>query len=140
MATDLGKVGIVAKGGWSNSVAYEVLDAVTYNDGFYIARQAVPAGTLPTNTTYWQKAVSNVMRRYSLGSNDQTTITVYNGAVIVFGRAAANKKGLAFIDSVGAVLEIISEPGVTFSKNGNNLTINNTLNVGIGLTVLNNDL
>lgn len=140
MATDLGKVGVVTKGTWSNSATYEVLDAVSYDNGFYIAKQAVPAGTLPTNTTYWQKAVSNIMRRLSLGSNDTASVTVYNGAVIFFGRAAAGKKGIAFIDSVGAVLEIISEPGVSFSKDGNTLTINNGLNVGIGVTVLNNDL
>lgn len=53
-ATDLGKVGIVMKGTWSSSAAYEVLDAVSYNSGLYIAKQAVPANTLPTNTTYWQ--------------------------------------------------------------------------------------
>lgn len=59
-ATDLGKVGIVMKGTWSSSATYEVLDAVSYNSGFYIAKQAVPAGTLPTNTTYWQLALGNV--------------------------------------------------------------------------------
>ena len=57
MATDLGKVGIVMKGAWSSSATYEVLDAVSYNDGLYIAKQAVPANTLPTNATYWQVAV-----------------------------------------------------------------------------------
>ncbi len=58
MATDLGKVGIVMKGAWSNSVTYEKLDAVTYNNALYIASQDVPAGTLPTNTTYWQLSAS----------------------------------------------------------------------------------
>ena len=57
MATDLGKVGMVTKGTWSNSTTYEVLDTVTYNGTLYVAKQAVPAGTLPTNTTYWQNAV-----------------------------------------------------------------------------------
>lgn len=56
MATDLGKVGIVMKGTWSSSATYEVLDAVSYNNGLYIAKQAVPANTAPTNTTYWQLA------------------------------------------------------------------------------------
>ena len=57
MATDLGKVGMRARGDWSSSTAYEVLDAVSYNNGLYIAKQAVPANTLPTNTTYWQVAI-----------------------------------------------------------------------------------
>ena len=58
MATDLGKVGIVMKGDWSSSATYEALDAVSYNNGLYIAKQAVPANTTPTNTTYWQQAIS----------------------------------------------------------------------------------
>lgn len=58
MATDLGKVGMVMKGGWNNSATYEVLDAVSYNNGLYIAKQAVPANTVPTNTTYWQAALT----------------------------------------------------------------------------------
>jgi len=64
MATDLGKVGIVMKGDWSNSATYEELDAVSYNNGLYIAKQAVPANTVPTNTTYWQLAVNGVNSSY----------------------------------------------------------------------------
>lgn len=60
MATDLGKVGMVMKGDWDSSTAYEVLDAVSYDGGLYIAKQAVPANTLPTNTTYWQASVTEV--------------------------------------------------------------------------------
>lgn len=56
MATNVGKVGIVMKGTWSSSDTYEVLDAVTYSGSLYIAKQNVPAGTTPTNTTYWQLA------------------------------------------------------------------------------------
>ena len=64
MATDLGKVGIVMKGTWNNSTTYEVLDAVSYNSCLYIALQNVPAGTLPTNTTYWQLALGPVVTEY----------------------------------------------------------------------------
>ena len=56
MATVVGKVGIVMRGDWNNSSTYEVLDAVTYSSALYIAKQAVPANTVPTNTTYWQLA------------------------------------------------------------------------------------
>ena len=58
MATNLGKVGIVMKGDWSSSETYEVLDAVSYSGSLYIAKQNVPANTLPTNTTYWQLAIN----------------------------------------------------------------------------------
>lgn len=65
MATDLGKVGIVLKGSWNSAATYEVLDAVQYTNGLYIAKQAVPANTLPTNTTYWQLATKTPKAKYS---------------------------------------------------------------------------
>lgn len=58
MATDLGKVGMVMKGAYNSANTYEVLDSVSYQGGLYIAKREVPAGTAPTNTTYWQDAVS----------------------------------------------------------------------------------
>lgn len=66
MATNIGKVGIVAKGVWNNSATYEVLDAVGYNGGTYIAKQNVPANTVPTNTTYWQPALVDDIESYDL--------------------------------------------------------------------------
>ena len=59
MATDVGRVGLVTKGTWNSSSTYENLDVVTYNNGIYIAKQNVPANTLPTNTTYWQKGIDS---------------------------------------------------------------------------------
>ena len=56
--TDIGRAGIVMKGDYNSASTYETLDAVSYQNGLYIAKQNVPAGTVPTNTTYWQKAVS----------------------------------------------------------------------------------
>ena len=85
MATDLGKVGIVLKGAWSNTAAYEVLDAVSYSNGLYIAKQAVPAGTLPTNTNYWQVAVSTA----SLAFVKRITVTgtTTNDGIIIIPNA-----------------------------------------------------
>lgn len=57
MATLIGRVGMVVKGAWDSSVAYDEMDVVTYNNSTYIAKQASPEGTLPTNTTYWQLAL-----------------------------------------------------------------------------------
>ena len=52
-----GRVAIVPKGDWSAAVEYKRLDAVAYNNTLYIAKKAVPAGTLPTDTAYWMKCV-----------------------------------------------------------------------------------
>ena len=52
-----GRVAIVPKGDWSAAAEYKRLDAVAYNNTLYIAKKAVPAGTLPTDTEYWMKCV-----------------------------------------------------------------------------------
>lgn len=40
-------------GDWSADVAYEPLTIVNYNNANYTSKRAVPAGIVPTNTTYW---------------------------------------------------------------------------------------
>lgn len=124
MATNLGKVGMVTKGNWSSSATYEVLDVVYYNNGTYIAKQAVPANTAPTNTTYWQKALdsaiigttdisgigdgtltgavvtlSDRIKRYSVPANDSLTVTGLPRAYI----AATYGNGSAFLSIVAGV-------------------------------------
>ena len=60
--TDIGRVGMVTKGDYNSASTYEVLDVVSYNGGLYIAKQNVPAGTTPTNTTYWQTCAAAVKK------------------------------------------------------------------------------
>ena len=43
----------IVDGDWSQSKAYEPLVVVVYNGNSYISKTYVPAGTLPTNETYW---------------------------------------------------------------------------------------
>lgn len=52
-----GRVAIVPKGDWSAAVEYKRLDAVACNNTLYVAKKAVPAGTVTTNTEYWMKCV-----------------------------------------------------------------------------------
>ena len=52
-----GRVAIVPKGDLSAAVEYKRLDAVAFNNTLYIAKKAVPAGTLPTDTEYWMKCI-----------------------------------------------------------------------------------
>lgn len=67
--TNIGRVGIVMKGGYNSELSYEALDAVSYNNGLYVAKQDVPAGTVPTNTTYWQMAVDESDVADKVGNN-----------------------------------------------------------------------
>lgn len=86
MATDIGKVGIVMKGDWSSSATYEVLDAVSYENGLYIAKYSVPAGTEPTNTTYWQKAITTPPAKTAINLdqtiNPSPVTLAYTGASV----------------------------------------------------------
>lgn len=56
--TDIGRAGIVMKGNYNSASTYETLDAVSYSLGLYIAKQNVPVNTPPTDTTYWQQAIT----------------------------------------------------------------------------------
>ena len=46
--------GLVPKGAYDSSTDYAVGDSVDYNGSSYVMYNNAPAGTLPTNTTYWQ--------------------------------------------------------------------------------------
>lgn len=43
----------VFDGDWDSTKTYESLTIVNYNGGSYTSKRTVPAGTLPTNTSYW---------------------------------------------------------------------------------------
>jgi hypothetical protein len=45
------------KGDYNSASTYEALDAVSYQNGLYVAKQNVPAGITPANTAYWQCAI-----------------------------------------------------------------------------------
>lgn len=55
-----GKVRMTPKGTYDSTAAYEILDIVTNSSGTasYVAKKAVPAGTVLTNTEYWEVIVS----------------------------------------------------------------------------------
>lgn len=59
MVTDLGKISCTPRGEWVNSEEYDVLDIVRYSGAAYISLSKPPAGTLPTNITYWMKLVKD---------------------------------------------------------------------------------
>ena len=40
-------------GAWNNTKTYEPLTIVEYGNSSYTSKKSVPAGTLPTNTSYW---------------------------------------------------------------------------------------
>lgn len=78
MAYSLGRVGIVAKGNYSATTSYVALDMVSYQDGLYVARSAVPTGTAPTNTTYWM----NYVQYPTVNSSVTASTNAVSGAAV----------------------------------------------------------
>ena len=56
--TDLGKVAVTNGGAWDSSFTYEKLTVVTNAGSSYRSKQDVPAGTVLSNTNYWQLVAS----------------------------------------------------------------------------------
>lgn len=152
MATDLGKVGMVMKGDWNSSATYEALDAVTYNNGLYIAKQAVPANTTPTNTTYWQPGVvvTNMFPQrtsVTIAPNSSTTFGVgssydvsINGASTYFLLNATNASNLFTIfETRNTVVvnktDLISPAGFTVVIENNGLKVTNATTYSMNISL-----
>lgn len=76
-----GRVAIVPKGDWSAETEYKRLDEVTYNNTMFIAKKAVPKGTLPTNAEYWSKSVVGGAVTVDDALSDTSTNPVQNKVV-----------------------------------------------------------
>lgn len=71
------KIAPLPRGAYSSSATYAKLDVVSYNGSSYMAIKAVPTGTVPTNTTYWQLLVEQP----SIPDGSITTVKIADGAV-----------------------------------------------------------
>lgn len=56
-----GKVAITPKGDWNESITYEKLDFVFYNDNSYVALKP-STGIVPTNTEYWMLSLQGASK------------------------------------------------------------------------------
>lgn len=52
--------GFTPKGAYNAGTDYAVGDSVSYNGSSYVMYVDAPAGTLPTNTTYWQVIANGI--------------------------------------------------------------------------------
>ena len=116
--TDIGRAGIVMKGNYNSASTYETLDAVSYSNALYIAKQDVPAGTVPTNTTYWQKAIdgASFLNMFNDGQITSDTIDDYTSDGVYHGffdnsiySGVTNSWGLLLVSrhSAGVIEQII---------------------------------
>jgi len=108
----IGKVGHNPRGVWSSTEAtYERLDEVLYNGSTYVviwpfSSGKVPAGTLPTNATYWLLSAS----KGDIGAQGV-------GAVQGIATPAGTPTGTRFIGETWTVLT--ANYGATFTNFGN---------------------
>lgn len=139
VTTVLGKVAVTPKGVWSNSVAYEKLDVVSYNGSSYLSVQNVPAATPLSNTNYWlllaqkgdtgngiasvaKTGTSDLTDTYTItytdGSTDTFTVTNGEAATVAVGTVVTGPEGSAVVitnsgDEHDAVLNFTIPKGDT---------------------------
>ena len=95
------KIAPLPRGDYSSSATYAKLDVVAYGGATYMAIKAVPTGTVPTNTTYWQL----LAEKPTIGEGSITTNMLADGSVtyekIASGAdadIALNALGLSIVD------------------------------------------
>ena len=98
--------GLVPKGAYNAGTNYGVGDSVDYNGSSYVMFNDAPAGTVPTNTTYWQ-VLANKGATGSTGADGATGATGAAGAAGADGMDGAD----------GVVQSIVA---------GTNVTVDNT--------------
>lgn len=77
---NLGKIGFNTRL-WSSGTSYTKNDFVIYNNSLYTAIASVPAGTLPTNTTYYMCVTKGITPRGAYDSNETygiNDVVIYN--------------------------------------------------------------
>lgn len=105
---NLGRVRIVPKGEWDAATAYVALDVVSYVGASFMAIKAVPAGTLTSNSAYWQPLVEAGVHAFSTRAEAVATIA---GGWVPDAGLVYWIDGLAYIGSTGATA-IADLPGL----------------------------
>ena len=104
------KIAPLPRGDYSSSATYAKLDVVSYNGSSYMAIKAVPTGTVPTNTTYWQLLVDN-----SVTDGAVTTAKLADGAVTT-AKLADGAVTDAKLAQTGGVLEEVADLKSAYNK------------------------
>lgn len=134
-----GKVRMTPKGEYDSTEAYEVLDMVLNDTGtkFYVAKQAVPAGTALTNTEYWT-VVSDVQGAVDAAETAAQEVSRFEQNL----SGIKSKSGrLVYIDDALDGLEpvSVSSGGAIYGKNFGMLNAISYTGYGVTFTVDAND-
>ena len=134
------KIAPLPRGNYSSSATYAKLDVVAYNGATYMAIKAVPTGTVPTNTNYWQL----LAEKPTIGAGSIATNMLADGAIttakLADGAVTAAKVADGAITDAklaqsGGVLDEITElenstKNVVIERISANLLDPNFLNIG----------
>lgn len=113
-------------GDYDSETVYEPLSIVAYNGASYTSKQSVPAGILPTNTTYWAKS-SDFNAQYS--ELDGRITTAQDKADEALANSEENADAIAALEetiSTGAYIDA-SKYGVTEDSADISTALNNLL-------------
>ena len=90
------KIGFTPKGEYSNSVAYNTLDIVSYNNGAYVSIVDENLGNLPTSETYWKILVNPTTINNAVASSTTATNAAISATNLAIN--AANAANAAIVD------------------------------------------
>lgn len=100
-----GRVAIVPKGDWSAETEYKRLDEVTYNNTMFIAKKAVPKGTLPTNAEYWSKSIVGSAVTVDAAMSDTSENPVQNKVI----KSYVDKKASENVDFSTSTSKLLND-------------------------------
>ena len=110
MSASAGKVLLMPKGDYDNTVTYTTLDWVRYDNKAYVCKQT-SLGHLPTDTTYWQLLVQD-------GTSPTTKMSYFDNGIL-------GAKNIIKINVATQTLE-----GITYTVNSDgSITANGTASV-----------
>lgn len=125
-STITAKIAPLPRGDYSSSATYDKLDIVSYNGSSYMAIKAVPTGTVPTNTTYWQL----LAEKPTIGDGSITTDMLADGAVTDAKLAQTGIKGTTS-DGAFMSLDNIVPYGFRTTDGGDSPAATNFWNTGL---------
>lgn len=105
------KIAPLPRGTYSSSATYAKLDVVSYNGSSYMAIKAVPTGTVPTNTTYWQL----LAEKPTISTGSITTAMLADGSV-TSAKLGSNAVTSAKIASNAVTSAKIADGNITTAK------------------------
>jgi ABC-type transporter Mla subunit MlaD len=101
-----GRIALIPKGDYSETTQYRQGDVVTYENASYICKAKPEIGTVPTNTTYWQVAVSATEVLKKVDAKISSSISSATSAANEANAAAKACEGI--VDGLNTMVDTVT--------------------------------